>query len=84
VLGNDKEILYAQLDLAPPTQPLTSFRSAGASADAVDSDAPKSPRLRPVPIDVDDADGSATAAAAAAATTYAHIDFKKSDALKNH
>ena len=76
VLGNDKEVLYAQLDLAPPSN---SFRPA-EEADEV----PKSPRLRPGSVGgfTDAIMAAASTPAPITGTTYVQIDFKKSEGLK--
>lgn len=78
VLG-EKEILYAQLDLTPSTTPFLPEESAAPAG---------SPRLN----DTGDASSSTTsstssssaaaAASASSSTTYAQIDFQKSDGLK--
>ena len=72
VLG-DKEILYAQLDLTPSATPFVPEESEGAAG---------SPRLN----DAGDAAGSSsssTGASGSSSTTYAQIDFQKSDGLKS-
>lgn len=65
---SQREIHYAQLDLVP------SLGQRSTPSEACNEEVPKSPRIpRPA---------SASAVAEVSATTYAQIDFKKSEGIK--